>query len=227
MFTDINSEDRLVQATVAEYLEEKLGWESIFAWKQETFGLGGTLGRTDTREVVLTRDLRKALYHLNPHLPPTAIDDAVAQLTQHDFSRSLLQHNRDFYRLIREGHARPDEILALTYTDNAAGEMRTRVKAAITNQDVSKLQALTFHAYCNGLLHRTGNQFGVLDDKDLWIFLRRRIRELHLQHFVRAAKESPNPTHGHHEFGNAETYFLVGNALGEAMKKLCPKPDGK
>ena len=89
--------------------------------------------------------------------------------------------------LIREGHARPDEILALTYTDNAAGEMRTRVKAAVKDQDVSKLQALTFHAYCNGLLHRTGNQFGVLDDKDLWIFLRRRIRELHLQHFVRAA----------------------------------------
>ena len=79
--------------------------------------------------------------------------------------------------LIREGHARPDEILALTYTDNAAGEMRARVKAAVKDQDVSKLQALTFHAYCNGLLYRTGNQFGVLDDKDLWIFLRRRIRE--------------------------------------------------
>ena len=89
--------------------------------------------------------------------------------------------------LIREGHAHPNEILALTYTDNAAGEMRARVKAAVKDLDVSKLQALTFHAYCNGLLYRTGKQFGVLDDKDLWIFLRRRIRELHLQHFVRAA----------------------------------------
>ncbi len=28
--------------------------------------------------------------------------------------------------------------------------------------------------------------------------------------FVREPAESPNPTHGHHEFGNAETYFLVG-----------------
>jgi len=26
--------------------------------------------------------------------------------------------------------------------------------------------------------------------------------------------------HGHHEFANAETCFLVGNALGEGMKKL-------
>ena len=40
--------------------------------------------------------------------------------------------------------------------------------------------------------------------------------------FVRPAEESPNPGHGHHEFGNAETYFLIGNALGDAMKSLCP-----
>ncbi len=38
--------------------------------------------------------------------------------------------------------------------------------------------------------------------------------------FVRPAKESPNPGHGHHEFGNAETYFLVGDALGKGMIKL-------
>ena len=39
--------------------------------------------------------------------------------------------------------------------------------------------------------------------------------------FVRKPEDSPNPGHGHHEFGNAETYFLVGNALGTAMKSLC------
>lgn len=38
--------------------------------------------------------------------------------------------------------------------------------------------------------------------------------------FVRKPEDSPNPTHGHHEFGNAETYFLVGDALGKAMIKL-------
>src|ERR1017187_8491341 len=102
-YTDIYTEDRLVQATFAKHLEEKFGWDSIYAWNQETFGLGGTLGRTDPTEVVLTRDLRKALFRLNRQLPHAAIDDAVSQLTRHDFSRSLLQHNRDFYRLIRDG----------------------------------------------------------------------------------------------------------------------------
>lgn len=46
--------------------------------------------------------------------------------------------------------------------------------------------------------------------------------------FVRAAKDSPNPSHGHHEFGNAETYFLVGDALGKGMLKLLsPKANEK
>lgn len=38
--------------------------------------------------------------------------------------------------------------------------------------------------------------------------------------FVRKPEDSPNPGHGHHEFGNAETYFLVGDALGKGMVRL-------
>lgn len=102
-YTDINSEDRLVQATFAEHLEQVLGWDSVFAWNRETFGADGTLGRTSTREVVLVRDLRAALARLNPELPDAAIDEAVGRLTHHDYSRSLLQHNQAFYALIRDG----------------------------------------------------------------------------------------------------------------------------
>ncbi|MDE0002977.1 MAG: type I restriction endonuclease, partial [Rhodospirillaceae bacterium] len=101
--TTINSENRLVQATFAEHLEKELGWEGVFAWNQETFGPDGMLGRTDTKEAVLTRDLRVALIRLNPELPDTAIEDAVQALTVFDVSRSTVQHNRDFYRLIRSG----------------------------------------------------------------------------------------------------------------------------
>jgi DNA helicase II / ATP-dependent DNA helicase PcrA len=89
--------------------------------------------------------------------------------------------------LVREGHARPSEILALTYTDNAAREMRERVQAELRSTDVSGLRAMTFHAYCNELLKANRRGFGVLDDKDLWIYLRKRLRDLHLNYFVRAA----------------------------------------
>jgi ATP-dependent DNA helicase UvrD/PcrA len=90
-------------------------------------------------------------------------------------------------RLVREGHARPKEILALTYTENAAAEMRQRVQAELIGTDVGGLQMETFHAYCYKLLCRYGRQFGVLDDKDLWIFIRRRLPEFQLRYYVRAA----------------------------------------
>ena len=75
-FTDINSEDRLVQKTFADHLEKALGWESVYAWSTEVFGRrlpsplgrgtkgeGGAdigegvcdLGRTDTRDLLLPR----------------------------------------------------------------------------------------------------------------------------------------------------------------------------
>jgi superfamily I DNA/RNA helicase/RecB family exonuclease len=94
---------------------------------------------------------------------------------------------RRIARLVREGHARPDEILALTYTDNAAKEMLERAQHELRGSGTAGLQISTFHAYCNNLLIRSQCSFGVLLDKDLWIFLRRNIRELKLNHFVRAA----------------------------------------
>ena len=101
--TSINGEDRLVQATFAEYLEQELGWESVYAWSDETFGPDGTLGRADTKEAALIRDLRAARERLNPDLPASAIDDAVRNLTVYDVSRSMVQHNNDYLRLLRGG----------------------------------------------------------------------------------------------------------------------------
>ncbi|MEK7732196.1 MAG: type I restriction endonuclease, partial [Planctomycetota bacterium] len=103
MITDINNEDRLVQQTFAEQLRKHLGWESVYAWNEETFGPAGTLGRTSEREVVLLRDLRTALAQLNPDLPESAREQAVEKLTRVDFARSLVQHNREFYGFIRGG----------------------------------------------------------------------------------------------------------------------------
>ncbi len=95
---------------------------------------------------------------------------------------SVLTHRIE--RLVKEGHARTDQILALTYTVNAATEMKERVSKLLGGKTV---QALTFHDYCLKLLLRVGKDFGVLDEKDLWIYLRRRIRDLHLEHYIRAA----------------------------------------
>jgi hypothetical protein len=115
-YTNINSEDRLVQKTFADHLEKVLGWENVYAWNDETFGPTGTLGRESTRDVVLTRDLLASLVRLNPELPATAFDEAVGRLSRHDVTRSLLQHNQEFYRFIREG-------VPVSYRD-AQGQLR-------------------------------------------------------------------------------------------------------
>jgi type I restriction enzyme, R subunit len=103
MYTEINSEDRLVQKTFADYLRDKLGWESAFAWNDETFGPAGNLGRDSQRDAVLKRDLRESLARLNPNLPQSARDEAFEKLTQIDFARSLMQHNHQFYQFIQKG----------------------------------------------------------------------------------------------------------------------------
>ena len=53
---------------------------------------------------------------------------------------------RRIAHLISNGYAHPSEILALTYADNAAAEMRQRVQAELQGTDVSGLQTVTFHA---------------------------------------------------------------------------------
>ncbi len=55
------TEDNLVQQTTADYLRDSLGWESVFAYNNETFGPDGMLGRLSDKEVVLTRYLTEKL----------------------------------------------------------------------------------------------------------------------------------------------------------------------
>ena len=78
-------------------------------------------------------------------------------------------------RLIRSGLARPEEILAITYSNNAAGELRQRVLHILGGEAAARLRATTFHAYGSGLLQRADRGFTPLDEKDLWVLLRRRI----------------------------------------------------
>ncbi len=100
-------------------------------------------------------------------------------------------------RLIDREEAKPDEILAVTYTRNGAAELVRRAGAilypdlgperAAAKLLASGLQANTFHAYCFSLLQDAGVKFALLDDQDLFVLLRRRIGELRLERFIKAA----------------------------------------
>lgn len=97
------TEDTLVQQTTAEYLEKELGWDSVYAYNNETFGPESTLGRVSDREVVLSRILREKLVELNPDLPDDAYDDALRQIVTTLATQTLLATNREKYELIKDG----------------------------------------------------------------------------------------------------------------------------
>ena len=97
------TEDTLVQQTTAEYLEQELGWESVYAYNNEDFGPDSLLGRESDREVVLTRTLRAKIEELNQGLPETAYENAVREVITVSTSQTMAATNCEKYELIRDG----------------------------------------------------------------------------------------------------------------------------
>ena len=96
------SEDGLVEAATQEVLEA-LGWKVVTAWKKETFGDDGLLGRANKSEVILKRHLRTALEKLNPGLPATAYTHAIDQITEKAADKTLGQINKEKHALFTKG----------------------------------------------------------------------------------------------------------------------------
>jgi type I restriction enzyme R subunit len=106
---------------MAEYLEQQLGWESIYAHNNEDFGPDSLLGRASDREVVLTRTLREKLVELNPGLPNEAYDDAVRQITATVASQTLAATNREKHGLVRDG-------VQVTFRNDEGERVRERLR---------------------------------------------------------------------------------------------------
>ena len=80
-----------------------------------------------------------------------------------------------------------ESILALTFTDRAAGEMKHRIARAAGERGRAVFVG-TFHAFCNALLIERNPKLQTLDDIDHWILLRRNLAVLALDRYRRLAE---------------------------------------
>ncbi len=65
--------------------------------------------------------------------------------------------------IVGDGHAKPDEVLAVTFTNKAAGEMRERVESLL-GKECNGIWLSTFHSLCARLLRREAPHIGLSRD---------------------------------------------------------------
>ena len=91
-------------------------------------------------------------------------------------------------RLIEDGVAKPEEVLALTFTEKATQEMQERLDVALP-YSYGELWVKTFHGFCEAVLRERGLELGLdtsyrlLTQADLWMFLRENLFSFELDHY--------------------------------------------
>ena len=102
--------------------------------------------------------------------------------------------------LIEKKLAKPEEILALTFTDKAADEMLDRVDKLLTT-GYTDIQISTFHSFCQKILELYGldiglpNQTKLLTQTDAWILVKQNLDKFNLDYY----RPLGNPTKHIHE----------------------------
>ncbi len=97
------NEDSLIEQTVMDIFKNELNWEVYNAFKNETFGENGSLGRNTELDVILKHKLLESLKHLNPALPDEAYNKAVEIITSETSYLNLSDINKEKYKLFIEG----------------------------------------------------------------------------------------------------------------------------
>lgn len=147
------TEDQLEQLCLEWFAEG--GWETTSG--ADIAPDGPAPERANYRQVLLLGDLERALRRINPHLPDTAVEQAVAIVTKPE-SLDSVASNRGFHRLLLDGvpveYKRDDEIIhdhafLIDFADLKAN--RFRAINQFTLQGSKQLRRPDIVCFINGL----------------------------------------------------------------------------
>ncbi|MFH1752585.1 MAG: ATP-dependent DNA helicase [Candidatus Omnitrophota bacterium] len=144
-----------------------------------------------------TREVQKTLEGLNPEQREavTATEGPVLIVAGAGTGKTRVITTRVAYLLAAKKDLRPENILALTFTDKATDEMQERVESVV-EEGANDIWISTFHAFARKILSENGSHIGIpanfkiLDDVEKWIILKKLLPDLKLNYYLQLADPS-------------------------------------